>query len=108
MYTGGEVSARLARAQRHMRPGLAECSFLQEEADLEAWSGPRTRCEEEVIEEAWARASKRRRWAVPQAGSQMRSVGCGVVISTISRMTWRGVRNWPFCPAVAILPSMYS
>jgi hypothetical protein len=21
---------------------------------------------------------------------------------------WRGVRNWPFCPAVAILPSMYS
>ena len=30
------------------------------------------------------------------------------IISTISRMMWRGVRNWPFCPAVAILPSMYS
>ena len=23
-------------------------------------------------------------------------------------MMWRGVRNWPFCPADAILPSMYS
>ncbi len=45
---------------------------------------------------------------MPQAGSQMTSVGCGAVISTISRMMWRGVRNWPFCPAVAILPSMYS
>ena len=49
-----------------------------------------------------------RKPAVPQAGSQMTSVGCGAVISTISRMMWRGVRNWPFCPAVAILPSMYS
>ena len=24
---------------------------------------------------------------------------CGAVISTISWMMWRGVRNWPFCPA---------
>jgi hypothetical protein len=46
--------------------------------------------------------------AVPQAGSQITSVGCGAVISTISWMMWRGVRNWPFCPALAILPSMYS
>jgi hypothetical protein len=38
----------------------------------------------------------------------MMSVGCGAVISTISRMMWRGVRNCPFCPALAILPSMYS
>ena len=30
------------------------------------------------------------------------------VISTISAMMWRGVRNWPFCPAEAILLSMYS
>ena len=45
---------------------------------------------------------------VPQAGSQMMSVGVGSVSSTISGMMWRGVRNWPFCPAVAILPSMYS
>jgi hypothetical protein len=34
--------------------------------------------------------------------------GCGSVISTISRMMWRGVRNCPFCPAEAILPSIYS
>jgi hypothetical protein len=34
--------------------------------------------------------------------------GLGAVSSTISRMMWRGVRNWPFCPALAILPSMYS
>jgi len=33
---------------------------------------------------------------------------CGAVSSTISRMMWRGVRNCPFYPAVAILPSMYS
>ena len=46
--------------------------------------------------------------AVPQAGSQMMSFGVGAVISTMSRMMWRGVRNWPFWPAVAILPSMYS
>ena len=45
---------------------------------------------------------------VPQAGSQMTSLGPGAVISTISRMMWRGVRNWPFWPAEAILPSMYS
>ena len=45
---------------------------------------------------------------MPHAGSQMVSVGCGAVISTISWMMWRGVRNWPFWPAVAILPSMYS
>ena len=32
----------------------------------------------------------------------------GAVSSTISWMMWRGVRNWPFCPALAILPSMYS
>ena len=45
---------------------------------------------------------------VPLAGSQIMSVGVGAVISTINWMMWRGVRNWPFCPAVAILPSMYS
>ena len=45
---------------------------------------------------------------VPLAGSQIVSVGVGAVISTISWMMWRGVRNWPFCPAVAILESMYS
>ena len=36
------------------------------------------------------------------------SDGVGAVISTISWMMWRGVRNWPFCPALAILDSMYS
>ena len=41
-------------------------------------------------------------------GRRSRRSGCGAIISTISRMMWRGVRNWPFCPAVAILPSMYS
>ncbi len=46
--------------------------------------------------------------AVPQAGSQMMSLGVGAVISTISLMMCRGVRNCPFCPAEAILPSMYS
>ena len=30
------------------------------------------------------------------------------VMSTISWMMWRGVRNWPLSPEVAILPSMYS
>ena len=45
---------------------------------------------------------------VPEAGSQTTSVGWGAVISTMSRMMWHGVRNWPFCPALAILPSMYS
>jgi hypothetical protein len=30
------------------------------------------------------------------------------VISTISAMMWRGVRNWPFWPAVAIFASMNS
>ena len=34
--------------------------------------------------------------------------GVGAVMPTISLMMWRGVRNCPFCPAVAILPSMYS
>ena len=46
--------------------------------------------------------------AVPQAGSQITSFGVGAVSSTISWMMCRGVRNWPFCPALAILPSMYS
>ena len=32
----------------------------------------------------------------------------GAVISTMSAMMWRGVRNWPFWPAVAIFASMYS
>ena len=49
-----------------------------------------------------------RKPAVPQAGSQITSLGVGAVMSTISLMMWRGVRNCPFCPAVAILPSMYS
>ena len=38
----------------------------------------------------------------------MTSFGPGAIISTISAMMWRGVRNWPFCPAVAIFDSMYS
>ena len=41
---------------------------------------------------------------VPQAGSQMTSLGVGAVSSTMSWMMWRGVRNWPFWPALAILP----
>ena len=45
---------------------------------------------------------------MPLAGSQITSLAVGAVISTISRMMWRGVRNWPFWPALAILPSMYS
>ena len=45
---------------------------------------------------------------MPQAGSQITSFGVGAVISTISAMMWRGVRNWPFWPAVAIFASMYS
>ena len=49
-----------------------------------------------------------RKPAVPQAGSQMMSPGTGAVSSTMSWMMWRGVRNWPFCPALAIFPSMYS
>ena len=39
---------------------------------------------------------------MPQAGSQMTSLAVGAVSSTMSWMMWRGVRNWPFCPAVAI------
>ena len=34
--------------------------------------------------------------------------GVGATSSTIILMMWRGVRNCPFCPAVAILESMYS
>ena len=49
-----------------------------------------------------------RKPAVPHAGSQISSAGGGAGISTISAMMWRGVRNWPFCPAEAILLSMYS
>ena len=45
---------------------------------------------------------------MPQAGSQMVSAGLGAIMSTISLMMCRGVRNCPFCPAEAILPSMYS
>lgn len=45
---------------------------------------------------------------VPAAGSQMMSCGDGAIISTIMPMMCRGVRNCPFCPAVAILDSMYS
>ena len=36
---------------------------------------------------------------MPQAGSQITSLGAGAVMSTISLMMWRGVRNCPFCPA---------
>ena len=32
--------------------------------------------------------------------SQIRSSGLGCISSTIMRMIWRGVRNWPFTPAV--------
>jgi hypothetical protein len=53
-------------------------------------------------------AAATRKPAVPQAGSQISSPRPGFIISTISWMMCRGVRNWPFCPAVAILPSMYS
>lgn len=45
---------------------------------------------------------------VPQAGSTMTSFGPGAIMSTISAMIWRGVRNWPFWPALAIFDSMYS
>jgi hypothetical protein len=45
---------------------------------------------------------------VPLAGSQITSSGDGCCMATMSWMMWRGVRNWPFCPAVAILESMYS
>ncbi len=36
------------------------------------------------------------------------SFGVGRVMATISLMMCQGVRNWPFWPASAILPSMYS
>jgi len=36
-----------------------------------------------------------------------RSAGVGAVMSTISLMMWPLVRNWPFVPDVASLPSMY-
>ena len=32
--------------------------------------------------------------------SQIRSSGLGCISSTIMRMIWRGVRNWPYTPAV--------
>ena len=35
------------------------------------------------------------------------SHGVGVAMATMRAMTWRGVRNRPFYPAVAILPSVY-
>ena len=35
---------------------------------------------------------------MPQAGSQISSVGCGATMSTISLMMCRGVRNWPLTP----------
>ena len=35
-------------------------------------------------------------------------VGLGAIISTITRMICRGVRNWPFTPAVDNLDSKYS
>ncbi len=40
---------------------------------------------------------------VPAAGSQSTSFGVGAVSSTMSRMMWRGVRNWPFVPAAGEL-----
>ena len=49
-----------------------------------------------------------RKPAVPQAGSQITSLGVGAVISTISPMMWRGVRNCPLIPAVLSLPGRYS
>ena len=45
---------------------------------------------------------------VPQAGSQTISSGPGSMSSTIMRMMWRGVRNWPLMPEVAILERTYS
>ena len=39
---------------------------------------------------------------VPHAGSRITSSGLGATSSTIAAMMWRGVRNWPFWPAVAI------
>ncbi len=49
------------------------------------------------------RSSENRPELDPSPDQQM-----GAVISIISWMMWRGVWNWPFCPALAILPSMYS
>ena len=46
--------------------------------------------------------------AVPNAGSQITSSGVGRIISTMVWMMWRGVRNCPLVPALAILPSIYS
>ena len=61
-----------------------------------------------VVGRAGIPTAAMRKPAVPQAGSQILSLGVGAVMSTISLMMWRGVRNWPFWPALAILPSMYS
>ena len=45
---------------------------------------------------------------MPQAGSQMRSPGCGSSRATIMAMMWRGVRNWPLVPDIESLLSRYS
>ena len=53
-------------------------------------------------------AAPTRKPAVPHAGSQIISSGVGANSSTIILMMWRGVRNWPFWPAVDSFPSIYS
>ncbi len=45
---------------------------------------------------------------MPQAGSQITSSAFGSISSTIMRIIWRGVRNWPLRPDWLILLSRYS
>ena len=53
-------------------------------------------------------AAETRNPAVPQAGSQITSSGVGRSKATIISRICFGVRNCPFCPAVASLLSIYS
>ena len=68
-------------------------------------SGRRSACR--WCSETWDTHSTRNP-ADPIAGSHISSSGVGRMSSTIIRMMWRGVRNWPFSPAAAILPRRYS
>lgn len=49
-----------------------------------------------------------RKPAVPQAGSQIISVGCGFIKATIISIICRGVRNCPFSPEESIIDKRYS
>ena len=53
-------------------------------------------------------AAPTRNPAVPHAGSTTVSSGVGAAISTSAAIRWRGVLNWPACPAVWSLPNVYS